>query len=145
LIQEIGVIESLEGELALIKAERTGSCDHCASKSMCNPSDGKEYIIVHAVNTIGAKEGEWVRFSVPVDSFLKASLIVYAIPLIALLIGSVIGRVLFPYVSESFSKDGISALTALIFLVASIFFVKLIGKHTDDEKYMPKIIQIIGQ
>jgi sigma-E factor negative regulatory protein RseC len=145
MVQETGVVESLTGEYAFIKAERAESCGHCASKSLCHSIDEKEHVIVQTINTIGAKVGDTVRFEIPVNSFLKASLLVYAVPLIALLIGSLVGRLLYPYFSESMSKDGISAISAFMFLIVSIFLVRMIGKGAKDEKYIPKIIQIIDQ
>lgn len=145
MIQETGIVEHIEEEYAFIKAERSGTCKSCSSQSMCNPSDGKEYVIVQAVNRIGAKPGDSVKFEVPASSFLKASFLVYVFPLIALMMGAIVGKIAYPTFKESFTKDGTSALFALIFLIISILVVKVAGKKTnDDEKYFPKIISIIG-
>ena len=142
MVQETGVIERIEGNYAYVKAEKTGSCGSCASQ--CMSADGKDYVIVHTINDVGAKEGDTVKFEVPVGSFLKASIIIYVIPMIALIIGSLVGKGVHPHFSDSITKDGLSAVTAFIFLLLSIILVKFIGKNTENERYIPKIVQIIN-
>lgn len=144
MIEESGIVESLDDKYAYIRAKRTGSCEGCASKSLCHSTDGEEYVIVQTINQIGAKVGNTVRYEVPSGAFLKASLLVYAVPVIALLIGGFVGKVLHPYLSRSVSKDGLSAICAFFFLLVSIIIIKTVEKGTGNDKYIPKITNIIG-
>ncbi len=145
MIQEVGVVQGIEGEYALVQTERTGACDHCSSKEMCGMGEGGDYAVVRALNTAGAKDGDTVKIEVPEKSFLKATFLVYMVPVISLVAGGIIGGALHPYIGESMTKDSLSALTALIFLVLSIFFVKSVSRKIDkDTRYIPKVVQIIG-
>jgi len=148
MIQETGIIESIDGKYAFIRAERTGTCEHCSTKGVCHPAEqhggGKEYVLVQTINEIGAKEGDKVMFETPASTFLKISFLIYAIPVFALLIGSFVGRWWHGKFGGNMSPDGASAIFAFIFLIASIIIVKIISNNTGDDKYFPKVVEIIG-
>jgi sigma-E factor negative regulatory protein RseC len=111
---------------------------------MCSIVESTGQAIVHAINTVEAKEGDTVKIEIPEKSFLKASFLVYMVPIIALITGGFIGGILHPYFSESISKDGLSALTAFMFLIISIFIVKMAGKSLGKSlEYTPKVVEII--
>ena len=144
MIQEIGFVEGLKGEYAFVRANRTASCERCASKGMCNIVEDTGHVIVQALNTVGAKEGDTVRIELPEKSFLAASALIYLFPIIALIIGGFIGGLLHPHFSESITKDGLSALTAFAFLIISVIIVKIVGKNIGKGlEYTPKIVEII--
>ncbi len=144
MIQETGIVEKVEGRYAFIRAERTGSCENCASKSMCHPGGSDKAVTIQAINEIGATAGDTVKFEMQTSTILKTSLLLYVFPLILLVIGATVGGWLHGHFQDAMSKDAFSALSALIFLIASLIIVKLVTRKRNDDRYAPRIIQVIG-
>ena len=144
MIQETGIVEGLEGEYALVKAQRSGSCGSCASSSVCNPDGGGDEVVIHAINEAGAKIGDTVRIEVQTGAFIKASLLIYALPIVAMIFGAILGKYLYPHLTRfADSKDSVSAFVAFTFLIISLISVKLISSRESDAKFTPKIVGII--
>lgn len=146
MIQETGTVTGVQGEFATVEAERTGSCKHCSSKGMCGTIDSAaNKVTICALNEAGAKVGDIVIVGIPGKSFLHASLLVYTTPILALIVGGGLGSVAHRFIGDIISKDALSALFALVFIVASVFYVKSkSGKIDSDSRYTPIIMRIIS-
>lgn len=99
MIEENGVIVSLDGQYARIAASEEGGCHSCASSGVCGtsvlaPFFGKKQRLLLAENTINAQPGDEVVIGLNKMAVVTSSLAVYLLPLIALVIGAVIGDVL---------------------------------------------------
>ncbi|MCG4723017.1 SoxR reducing system RseC family protein, partial [Alistipes putredinis] len=74
------------------------SCGKCAS------STDKKDIVVEVDNTIGAKVGDYVELNMDSINVIKAASIVYIIPLVALLGGTVISYSILNLINISVNK-----------------------------------------
>lgn len=95
MITEEGVVQQLAATKAFILINRSSACAGCHSKSACQPSENKE-MIVEAINDVNAQVGDRVQVSVPTSSLLKATFLVYFVPVVALIGGAIAGGSLAP-------------------------------------------------
>jgi len=135
-IIENGVVISAEAGHAKIKLIKTGACEECSAKIFCKPSEKKDSKILEVNDPIGVQAGEEVQIEISGSDVLKASALLYGVPLILIVIGVMLGAVIFENTSlpELFSFLFGIGLTALY--VSGLFLLKKI-KHTK-----PKLPQI---
>jgi len=101
---------------------------------------GKE-MEVEAINTAGAAVGDHVVMSFETSSLLKATFLLYVVPILWLFLGAVIGQVIAP--SVHLGSSIASAVFGFLFFSLSIFFVRRKAtKMGGESRYQPKIIRI---
>lgn len=135
-IIENGIVISAEDGHAKIKLIETGACKECSAKIFCKPSEKKDSKILEVNDSIGVRIGEEVRIELSGGDVLKASALLYGVPLILIVLGVMLGAVIFRGTSlpELFSFLFGIGLTGLY--VSGLFLLKKI-KHTK-----PKLPQI---
>jgi len=128
-----GTIISADQDRVVIKTSRRGICDGCVEKSRCSfdsalGRDSPEE--VSAINSAGARVGDYVEFDLPGRSELKASFLVWVVPLA----GIVGGAALAAYFHErtGLSRDAAVFIGALAGLFAAfvpvIVYDRLFGR-----------------
>jgi sigma-E factor negative regulatory protein RseC len=141
---EQGIVIRTDTETAWVKTQKTKACEGCSSKGACSVMGGGEEMEVEAINAAGGKVGDRVVLSFETASLLKATFLVYIIPVICLLIGALIGQklALILTLNESMS----AAIGSLLFGSLAILFVKIKGNRmAQQEEYRPKVIRILKQ
>lgn len=90
IIEKGIVISSGNGhaEIALIQ---TGACEECSAKIFCKPSEKSDSKILEVEDPFGVKTGDEVDIEIKGSDVLKASFMLYGIPLILIIFGIVIG------------------------------------------------------
>ena len=88
---EQGTIEQAEQNRAQVRIERSASCSQCESRGSCQ-TVGSKSMVIDVSNSLHAKVGDRVEIGVPTHSFLKFSLMVYLLPVMALIIGAILGE-----------------------------------------------------
>lgn len=123
MITETGKVVAINGDRAWVQTIRTSACESCSARHGCGQralagvSGGRANQVMVA-NSLGARVGDEVTVAIDESALLGASLLVYALPLLLMVAGSVLGHQL------SAGHDGIAMLGAatgltLGFLVAS--------------------------
>ena len=136
MIEEIGIVNKISNEFAFVNVNRGTMCGSCPSKGLCHPFGGEENDFqVKALNLIGAKTGDKVKIVIENKNFLKASFIVYGIPILFLMLFSVIGKLFF-------KKDIFSFIFGFSGMIFSYILIKLYDKK-NKEKFFPKVTEII--
>ena len=88
-MRNIGIVKSVHGNMArVIVVEGPGCCESCHSCDI-NTASGSE---TEAINLAHAKAGQKVRINIKAFAFFKEVLVLYALPVVALLTGAVLGR-----------------------------------------------------
>jgi sigma-E factor negative regulatory protein RseC len=135
IIEKGIVISSGNGhaEIALIQ---TGACEECSAKIFCKPSENKDSKILEVEDSFGVEVGDEVDIEINGSDVLKASFMLYGIPLILIIFGIVIGMDFFhsTKLPELLSFIFAIGLTSLYF--SGLFLIKKL-KHTK-----PKLPQI---
>lgn len=93
MLRERGVVEKSSPEKAVVRIEQSSACATCESRGACQVQNDKIFL-VEVVNDLGAKVGDVVEISMPSGAVLKASLAVYALPVLGLIIGALAGGAL---------------------------------------------------
>ena len=82
-MNEIGTVTKVEGDFADVIFQRQSMCKHCGACIKAGPDE----MMVRVENTLGAKVGDRVSVSMGQTAFVEASLVMYGVPLVALLVG----------------------------------------------------------
>lgn len=133
---EEGVVIGLEEKEASVRICRHSECSNCG---MC---PGQDAIVVNAYNDVGAGLGERVALQPQASHVLKASFLVFAIPVIMMIGGSLLGFLM--YSAVHCYKAQLVTAGGILFFAASVFVVK----HSDNSPHIkgdiPRIIKILN-
>ena len=135
------IIEIVDNITAKLKLKRHSACASCGK---CATTSEEKDIIVEVDNTIGAKVGDRVEVNMETINVLKAAFIVYTIPLIALLIGTVGTFYILNAINFNRNIEIISAIVGLIFtIIVFLILKKNDKKFRDSKEYIPIVTRII--
>jgi sigma-E factor negative regulatory protein RseC len=141
---EEGIVIKTESATAWVTTTKTGACESCAARTSCSVLGGGNEMEVEAINTAGAKIGQRVVISFETSPLLKATFLLYVIPVLFLLAGAFIGDKISPHFGINSSI--LSAITGFLFFGLAILFVIVKGNRMAKmDEYRPKIIRIIKQ
>lgn len=129
-IIEKGIVLKAENGQAEIALIETGSCEECSAKIFCKPSEKSDSKILEVSDPFGVQPGDEVQIEINGGDVLKASVMLYGVPLILIILGIIIGMELFANTSlpELFSFLFGLGLTGLyvsgLFLLSKIKLTK---------------------
>lgn len=92
-------VTALDGSYAIVRTEQQGGCGRCNEPGGCGGNNlvqmmcasPREYRVL---NPDGAKVGDTVTVSVAEGAVSRSAMLMYAFPLVSLLLGTIIGSVL---------------------------------------------------
>ncbi len=89
-VEETARVVAVEGRWAWVEAERQSACGQCAARAGCGTAAlgkvlGRKVNRVRALNPIGARPGERVAVGVRGTFLVRASVLLYGLPLLAML------------------------------------------------------------
>ena len=90
MVKEEGVIEKIFEEKARVRVQKSSACASCGSRDSCHVMGDSE-MMIEVANELHAGVGDYVELSVPTGSLLKLSLLVYLLPVVALIVGAYLG------------------------------------------------------
>jgi sigma-E factor negative regulatory protein RseC len=139
--KELGEVVSLQGRTAQVKKKRSSQCSSCSCAGLCSPF-GKDWMMVTARNDLGAAIGQTVRISYHVEGEVKASFILYIIPLLALLVGAGVGTSIKLFNNPDFS----AVIVGLSCMAISFVLIKKYAawKYGREKTYHPVITEIVS-
>ena len=141
-MKECGIVVEAMDKKAVVNIKRRSACGQCKACEL-GRSDAKE-INITAKNEIGAEVNDNVNIIMDTPDVLKAAIIVYLIPLVALVSGVGLGTILAK--NLALSSDWIGLLTGLIFLAVAYVYVKKQDRKLEaTKKYEPIIVEILGK
>ncbi len=133
-MKEIAVVDHTEGDLIAVKLKRATACgENCASCGGCSLTEKTAF----AVNTAGASAGDTVILEMNTSKVLKASFMVYILPIIVFIAVYFIAE----YIS---GREGIAALSGVAGMVLT-FIGDIIWDKKVRDKYKLEAVKIIGQ
>ena len=91
MLTEEGVIEKIMNRKAEIRLLKISACSRCEQHGSCEVFSGKAKLI-EVPNDLQAEVGDRVEVSMPENSLMKISLLVYLFPVIALIVGACMGQ-----------------------------------------------------
>ncbi len=137
------IVEIVDEKTAMMKMQRNSACASCGKCIGSSSSESKE-IVVEVDNSIGAKLGDNVEVSMDQIDVMKALGILYGIPLIALLIGSVGSFYILESAGVTNMLEILSALIGFAFTGISYLLIRTReNKFRASRKYMPTVTRVV--
>lgn len=138
---ETGIVMKEHGNLVTVKLERNEACAKCKA---CTAGLASKDMFLEAENLCQAKEGDIVTVSLEHTNFLKAVIIMYVFPLIALLGGIAIGY----YVSSLLGWKAVEIVAIIIgaiFTAITYFVIRLNDEKFRTKEYTPVADGIVAE
>ena len=130
------IIEISDNNIAKVKVGRHNECKNCGA------CPGDNSLVIEAKNPIGAKVGQRISFQMKDTNMLMAAFVVYIVPLIAVVIGVLVGQIIakkFGYSVRGFQIGG-----GIITFILSLINIKKFDKFAhNNDKMQPVITQVI--
>ena len=135
-MEEIGVIENVEGRSARVRLPGGGGCSHCSSRGACSIGSGGERIL-EAENSAGALPGDTVRVFVSPRSIMLGAFLIYIFPVLSMILAYLLAY------RVTGSKTWGTSLS-LVALVISFFAIKPLERFTSPAGHGPKVVEVIS-
>jgi len=144
MIEEEGIVVETIGDLAKVSILAKSACEKCASAGVCHP--GGEDSFMEATNPLNARKGQKVKVVLAPQLYLKASLIVYGIPMAVFIAAAIIAKnAAAPYAGEQ-GSDLWAFIAGMLGLVVSFFFIRSYNKKVEKTReYKPVIVEILDE
>lgn len=132
-------------QLARVKVQRTSACESCSLKSGCGQStltklSSNQCLELDVENTLNAKPGDEVMIAIPEAGLMSASLRVYFVPLILMVLGAMLGGIIDP-VNELWT-----VILSMLGLVAGFVLARVSSqKQAFDPNFLPTMTKITSQ
>ncbi|MBF0446083.1 MAG: SoxR reducing system RseC family protein [Magnetococcales bacterium] len=149
MLREEVLVVAVDGLYAIVSSQRKSACGSCHAEASCSVLSGgktKYDTQIRAMNPIGALVGQRVELEISEQQFLKASFLVYVLPIIYLLFFGVLARHLavnyFGVAPQA--AEGIGGLAGVIALVLTFFGLSKLNSHIEgDDSRRPVIRKIL--
>jgi sigma-E factor negative regulatory protein RseC len=142
MIEEEGIVAEVEGNIARVAVVKKSACEQCAAAGVCHPGD-QEYL--EATNPLNAVKGQKVKVVIAPQMYLKASLILYGIPMVSLIAGAIIAKNLAVRYAGEEGSDLWAFIAGMGCMAISFLFIWFYNKKVEKtQKYKPVIVEILG-
>lgn len=139
-MDEVGIVKSINGAIALVSVEKKSACDQC--KAGCSVSDSG--VEIEAFNKARATVGQKVKVVMQPYLYLKGSMLIYGIPALALIIGAIIGKEYLSGFFKDLDPDIVSAISGFALLILSFIIIKVWSIRFEKKtEYKPIIEEIL--
>jgi sigma-E factor negative regulatory protein RseC len=135
--EEIGIVKSVNGVLAVVNVPRKSACDGC--NAGCKMDE--QFMEIEAFNQAGAKVGQTVRVTMKSFTYTKGTLVVYGLPAIALVLGAVFGKEVMGRFFPHADPDIFSAVFGFGAFIVSFFVVKIWSGKADKKVESKPIVE----
>lgn len=144
MIEEVGTVVELKGKSkAVVMCQKSSLCENCATNGSCAIGDDSKTRLIEVQNFLNASVGDHVRIATTTKSFLQSSFLLYIVPLIALVVGAVIGKFVGDNMETGLDPNLLSAVFGVFFMIGSFVTLRVGSKALVAESYMPKIVAIL--
>src|SRR5690554_4483194 len=101
MIHETGTVISVSGDDAWVQTIRESACQSCKARHGCGQKalaglTGGQSRQIRVANTLQAQPGDQVTVAIEESALLKASLLVYAIPLLFMVLATIVMGIAWP-------------------------------------------------
>ncbi len=142
MIEEEGVVADVIGDIAKVAVLTKSACEQCAQAGVCHPGDQD---FMEASNPLGAKKGQKVKVVVAPQMYLKASIILYGLPMAAFITGAIVSKNLAEKYGNAANSDLWAFIAGTACLLLSFIFIRAYNKKVEKtQKYKPTIVEILS-
>ncbi len=130
---EKGRVIKVDGEKVRVSFKRGAGCGSCKA---CSEGQNENEMEIVAYNDCNAKLNDFVEVSIETEFMLKATGIMYGIPLVTMLIGFLIGN---------FVSQLVSFVTGIIFLTVTYIIIKKNESKFQNRNFTAKAVAIVDK
>jgi len=139
---EHGVVKEIHGSKALVLTDRQSMCGECVARGCCHMLGGGKEMLAEAINSVGAKAGDFVKIGIPEGTVTKASLVVYMVPALGLVGGGTLGYLVARPIGSDINL--LTLLGSIVGLGIAFTAVRLLSNTLSKKpSFRPEIIEII--
>jgi len=144
MIEEEGIVVEVAGENAKVAILKKSACEACAAAGVCHPQD-TDQSFMEAANPLGAIKGQKVKVVLAPQVYLKASIILYGIPMVALVGGAIIAKNVAIRYSGEANSDLWAFLAGMACMLLSFFFIRAYNNKIEKtQEYKPVIVELLS-
>lgn len=144
MIEEVGIVVELKSKLiAVVMCKKSSLCESCATSGSCTLGSDDSTRLIEVQNSLAAVVGERVRIATSTKSFLQSSFLLYIVPLIALVIGAIVGKLVGENLVTGLDPNLLSAIFGVFFMIGSFVILRVGSSVLAKESYMPKVVAIL--
>ncbi|MGD9330535.1 MAG: SoxR reducing system RseC family protein [Desulfobacterales bacterium] len=137
---EKGIVLNTGPGTAWVRTLPSEACAGCSSCGTCNAQ--RQDAEVEVINEIGARPGDRILIDIKTSAFLKATFLLYILPIIGLTAGAMLGLQLAEY--QGYDASACSAASGFGAFFLTVAFVRIQGNRMGRARaYRPKIIKIL--
>lgn len=146
MLKENAFVVDVADGVAWVETQRKSTCGSCAARNGCGTSVlqkvmGNKRTRLKVDNPNQYSVGDEVILGLQENALIKGSLLLYALPIVAMFGFSLIANVIFNNLNIAFT-EGYSILFSLIGLMFGFWLVmKSSGKLRNNESYQAKILE----
>ena len=150
MLKESGFIVGVENDIAWVETQRKTSCGSCQARKSCGTSVlqkvlGNKRTRLKVNNPAQYSVGDEVVLGLQEGALVKGSLLLYALPLVAMFVFAFIGVLLFQFLNADFT-EGYSILFSLTGLATGFWYVAISSrKLANNSAYQAEILERIEQ
>lgn len=139
IVERGRVVEVTDGQ-ALVKIERSSACGKCHTECALKSSD-KQALLIEVRDPLGVQVNQSVQISMHNASALRASFVVYIVPLEGLIFGALLGEFFGTLLGI---KDILAILGSFSFLGLSLIVVRLYNNRFKQNLHYQPVIMKVG-
>jgi sigma-E factor negative regulatory protein RseC len=149
MIEEIGVISAIEQhdsqQVVIVETQIKSTCGSCEAQSNCGTGAiakvfaSKRETLRFRLNEM-VEVGQKVSLGIPEENLLKASAMVYCLPLFALVLSALVGQSVFPLLG--LMAEGWLILFSAICSYLTFRFVRRFLSNSDQGEFHPRILKV---
>lgn len=144
MIEEQGTVIELKSKTtAVVMCKKSSLCENCTTKGSCIIGEDEHTRLIEVKNDLGAEIGDLVRIATSTRSFLQSSFLLYIVPLIALVIGAIVGKTLGEKLIDDLDPNLLSAIFGVFFMIGSFVILRVGSSALQEDVYMPKVVAIL--
>lgn len=150
MLVETGRVVAVEPDGVWVETIRRSTCGSCAAQKGCGHgivnriSEGRRSLIRALPGKLSPADcavDDQVQISIPEEVILKGSLVVYILPLLAMLAGAAVGTYTLP-----FGADGAAAAGAVAGFALGLVLVRWHARaHRADPRLQPVLLSVVGR
>lgn len=142
MIEEMVVVSAVDTAGVKVAAARSSACAQCASKSNCSQGILSEWgqgktveIEVQNPDKLTVEPGQQVMIGLNEGSLIRASLLLYLLPLALLIVGALLGAALAEWQQIT--------LSVLFMFAGFVIARRLSSGHGADARYQPILLRAL--
>lgn len=142
MIEEKGVVLNAESGLAQVETIRTSSCQSCRARHGCGHHaiaqvSSANRMLMTALDPLSVKVGQRVVVGIPEDTLLRASIWMYLVPLLGLVLGATLPSL----VSE---QQIFAVLGSVSGFAGGFLFARFQSRrHQEDPNFYPQVLRVL--